>query len=262
MSKKFYFLAGLPRSGSTVLASILNQHPDIYVTPTSPMLDLLIENQNAWHNCPSVKANPYPDQLTNVTRAMINSMWEHRSESIIIDKNRGWMKNMPASTILFDREVKIIATVRDLPSIMASWLTLLRRNSKSHIHAEVISKGFAPTDENLMAEMWFNMVQDCMEGLVQLKKDASNRLLLVDYDKLIKDPSLLINRLYEFLGLDYFELDLNNIKSDDVNNDIDAWGLKGMHEVRPQLTRSALKAIDILGESLFKRFLELETNYS
>ena len=69
--KTFYFLAGLPRSGSTVLASILNQNPEVYVTPTSPMLDLLVKNQDTFWELPPVKANPCPDQLTNVTRAMI-----------------------------------------------------------------------------------------------------------------------------------------------------------------------------------------------
>ena len=39
--KNLLFLSGLPRSGSTLLGSILSQHPEIYVTPTSPLSDLL-----------------------------------------------------------------------------------------------------------------------------------------------------------------------------------------------------------------------------
>ena len=52
--KTYHFLAGLPRSGSTVLASILNQNPEVYVTPTSPMLDLLVKNQDNFWELPSV----------------------------------------------------------------------------------------------------------------------------------------------------------------------------------------------------------------
>jgi len=36
--KTFYFMAGLPRSGSTLLSSILNQNPRFYSGPSSPVL--------------------------------------------------------------------------------------------------------------------------------------------------------------------------------------------------------------------------------
>ena len=36
--KTYFFLAGLPRAGGTLLGAILNQNPDIYVGPTSPIL--------------------------------------------------------------------------------------------------------------------------------------------------------------------------------------------------------------------------------
>ena len=49
MTKKIFFLAGLPRSGSTVLGSILSQHPEIAVTPTSPLLDLLCYTNQAFN---------------------------------------------------------------------------------------------------------------------------------------------------------------------------------------------------------------------
>ena len=35
-----HFLSGLPRSGSTVLAALLNQRNDIHVTPTSGLIDI------------------------------------------------------------------------------------------------------------------------------------------------------------------------------------------------------------------------------
>lgn len=259
--KTFHFLAGLPRSGSTVLASILNQNPNVYVTPTSPMLDLLIENQNAWHRLPSVKANPFPEQLTNVTRAMINAMWEHRPEPIIVDKNRGWGKNMPASTILFEREIKVIATTRDLPSIMASWLTIIRNNPGNHVDQKIARLGAAVNDDNRMAEMWFEMVKDCMEALQQLKQDAANRLLLIDYDELMADPKTQLSRIERFLVLPYHEYDFNNIINDTNDDDMVAWGFDGMHKIRAKLSKTARSPQEILGHSLYERFLQMGKNY-
>ena len=48
MEKRIYFLAGLPRSGSTLLANILAQNPQIYVTPTSGIVDMLVQVRNSW----------------------------------------------------------------------------------------------------------------------------------------------------------------------------------------------------------------------
>jgi sulfotransferase len=259
--KTFHFLSGLPRSGSTVLAALLNQNPDVYVTPTSPMLDLLVKNQDAWDESPSVKANPIPDQLTNVTRAMIGAMWAHRSEPIIIDKNRGWGKNMPASTILLQREIKMIATTRDLPSIMASWLTLLRKNPDSFMDQTLARRGLAANDENRMGEMWFNMVKDCMESLQHAKRDAADRLLLVDYDQLVTDPQAVLEEIGSFLALPEYQYNIDDIKSETTDDDLLAWGLAGMHSIRSKLAKTSGDPRDILGSGLYDRFIELERQY-
>ena len=41
--KTYFFLAGLPRAGTTLLGAILEQNPDIYVGATSPVLELLLK---------------------------------------------------------------------------------------------------------------------------------------------------------------------------------------------------------------------------
>jgi sulfotransferase len=260
--KTYYFLAGLPRSGSTVLASIINQRPDTYVTPTSPLLDLLIANQNTWHELPSVQANPFPAQITDITRAIIASAWEHRQESIIIDKNRGWMRNIPSAEILFNKKIKLIITTRDLPSIMASWLTLIKKNPNSYFKQHLKSQGVIYTDENIVKEMWFNMVKDCMDALQVAKSFSMDRLLLIDYNKLIDDPPECLNKIESFLELEPFQYDYNNITSDTNDNDLVAWGLEGMHKIRPSLFVTATPAIKVLGDKLYQTFVNIEKNYN
>ena len=45
-NKRFYFMAGLPRSGSTLLSSILNQNPKFYSGPSSPVLSTMYAIEN------------------------------------------------------------------------------------------------------------------------------------------------------------------------------------------------------------------------
>ena len=42
MNKTFYFISGLPRSGSTLLSSILNQNPRFYSGPSSPVVSTML----------------------------------------------------------------------------------------------------------------------------------------------------------------------------------------------------------------------------
>lgn len=256
--KTFYFLSGLPRSGSTVLGAILNQHPEVFVTPTSPLLDQLISNQNIWHNLQTVKANPVPQQLTNITRRIINGVWDHIDKPIIIDKNRGWGKNMPASSILFERDVKVIATVRDLPSIMASWLTLLRNNPNNYLDKELIRRGIQVTDKARMTEMWENMVKDCFEGLDQLRKDAPERLLEIKYTELNENPKEILHSIEQFIGAPHHKYDLDMIINNTNDDDLSAWGLVGMHTIRNKLANTAKNAESVLGHDLFVMFKQLE----
>jgi sulfotransferase len=55
--KQFYFLSGLPRSGSTVLAAILNQHPDMHTSSTSGLLDMMFGTFQAWKQSLSSQAD-------------------------------------------------------------------------------------------------------------------------------------------------------------------------------------------------------------
>lgn len=260
--KTLHFLSGLPRSGSTVLSSILNQNPDVYVTPTSPMLNVTVKMQAAWREDPTVKANYYEEQARNITKAILPAFWQHRPEPIIIDKGRGWAKNMRTANALFEKKIKVIVVERDLPSIMASWLTIIKKQKDCYIDQTIMRKGFMPTDENRMAEMWFNMVKDCMEGTQQIKREVPDQIVVVKYDDLMADPNLQLQRIEDFLGLPKFMYDFENIQNDTADDDLVAWGFDGLHTIRPKLEKIAKDPKTILGEQLFNRFVELEKQYA
>lgn len=259
IEKTFHFLSGLPRTGSTVLCSILNQNPHIFVTPTSPLLGLLNHNQDNFWKLEEVIANPIFAQLENMSKGMINGAWEHRPEEIIIDKHRGWGKNMEATTKVFGKEIKIVATVRDLPSIMASWLTLIRKYPYN-FDQKLIAKGYERTDENRMAEMWFNMTKDCMESVVAAYQTASNRLLLVDYDEFVIDPKREVKRVTDFLELPDHEYDFENIK-EEASDDLTAWGFPDLHKIRSKVSKVSPHPREVLGDELYYRFVEIEKDY-
>lgn len=262
MSQKIYhFLSGLPRSGSTVISSILNQNPEVYVTPTSPMLNVAVEMQRSWREDPTVRANYFEEQINNLTKAILPAFWQHRPESIIIDKGRGWAKNMPNASALFGYKVKVVVIERDLPSIMASWLTLIRKQKNCYVDHKLMMDGRIINDENRMGEMWFNMVKDCMEGLRQIKIDAPDQIVIVNYDNFVNNPQFEISRIENFLQLPLYQYDFDNIINDTTDDDLVAWGFEGLHTIRPKLEKVAKHPKEVLGNELYNRFVELEKQY-
>ena len=255
--KTYHFIGGLPRSGSSLLCAILSQRTDTYVTPTSPLLDQIVANQDIWHGLQTVRANPVPEQLTNITRRMIESMWQHIHEPIIIDKNRGWAKNMITAEILWQHPVKMVALVRDLPAIMASWLVLIRNNEKNSVDVELRSKGMQLTDENRMDIMWNDMVKDCVEGMEVALQQRPEQVMMVNYKKLVSAPETVLSQIETFLDLEPYRYQLDNIQSRHKDDDLTAWGMSGMHTVRSTLQSTEKDPRDILGEELFCKYYDI-----
>ena len=260
--KEFYFLIGLPRSGSTLLAALLRQNDNVYVSSTSPMLDQLVANQNIYkHKLQSTKANYNQVQLDNITLRMIDGMWSHVSQDKIIDNNRGWGKNLKAAEILFKKKIKCIALYRDIPSIMASWLMLIRKNPENTIDIDLKNRNLEVTDYNRMMLLWHEMVLDCVEALCCAVEDCPEDVLLVNYDDLVENPEIELNKIntmigsnleYKFDGIDHYSI---------KQKDRSAWGLSGMHQIRSKLEKVNKDPKGILGDELFVIFSELDKQF-
>ena len=125
----------------------------------------------------------------------------------------------------------------------------------------VKEKNLVANDENMMDEMWHNMVKDCMEGIVEAKRTAGNRLLLINYDDFVNDPTSKLVEIEKFLNLPHYDYDCNNIESLTNDDDLSAWGLNGMHTIRKRLSKTSIDPKIVLGERLFNKYSEIEKYY-
>jgi len=91
--KDIFFLSGLPRSGSTLLGSILGQNPDFYVTPTSPLLDLLCFTNESFNKLENRYTFDIKIISENVYKGLVKSFYAHVKQPFIIDKHRGHPRN-------------------------------------------------------------------------------------------------------------------------------------------------------------------------
>ena len=124
--KKYYFLAGLPRSGSTLLSAILNQNPSIYSSATSGLVNIMGSVVNSWSQKHQEVQGRDSEEIYRLLKGVIENKYEKIEKEIIFDKSRGWTAPEIISTVekVLGHPVKIVATVRNVDSCAASFVKI------------------------------------------------------------------------------------------------------------------------------------------
>ena len=268
-------MAGLPRTGSTVLGEILNQNENIHVSPASPLSEIVSEVLAKWRmNTVTLKAYKHPDQLPNVWRAIRQGLYQHRPESCIIDKSWAWHMNDAIDTArtILGEEMKVICTVDDIADCLASFIMLIRSNPDyvSYIDDYLRNQRLELTDANrCIAMMDPNIATSvgwCYENLKQAWMGKNrNNLLLIERADLVRNPGDVLEKIYAFLEIPelatwgdnqthYFD----HIEKEITEDDGAAYGIPDLHKLGPKLRDRSWKAKDVLGNQLFFRYKRLE----
>lgn len=275
VAKKFFYLAGLPRTGSTVLGEILNQNENIHVSPASPLSEIVSEVLAKWRtNIVTLKAYKHPEQLPNLWRGIRDGMYQHRKEPYIIDKSWAWHMNdaIDSSRKILNEEMKVICTVDDIAACLASFIMRIRSNPDyvSYIDDFLRNQRLELNDSNRCAALMDpNIVTSvgwCYENLKQAWQGNNRKnLLLIECADLVKDPATVLQKIYSFLEIPelaiwgdgqthYFD----KIDKEITENDGAAYGIPDLHKLSPQLRERAWKAKDVLGNQLFFKYKRME----
>lgn len=251
MKKKIYFLAGLPRSGSTLLGSILSQNPQITVTPTSPLLDLLcLTNESINKLC----ANYTFDKVSvesNVYRGILGSFYDHIATDFVVDKHRGWPRNINPVRMFIDENPKIVCTYRPVSEIVSSYILLMQRSERNFVDEHLARDGMARTVENRCRVLWENYISDPYSSTTHGIRNCRANMHFVHYSDMMDRPHEVLSGIYEFLdGCPAHIHDFGNI-SNACREDKDlAWGLEGLHDIRSSLGRTSPPPEEVIGRKL------------
>jgi sulfotransferase len=229
--KNLHFLSGLPRSGSTVLTKLLNQHPKIFASSTSPFLDYLLP---AAHQLHSIKQNHSAGHYVNVQKILSTAAFAFYDtpKANIIDKNRGWVSNYEAIHQELQQDPKIIVTLRPIEEVVASFYKVINYTNHGNETPEQIFLG---------------RVADVYQILME-KSYLKDKLHIITYDQLTKDTHSTLYKLETFLNIDHHNYDINNIRDDDPEDD-SKWGINDLHKIRSTISNTALPPESVLTKS-------------
>lgn len=217
--RAFHVLAGLPRSGSTLLANVLSQHPDIYVSGTSPLarcIELLRSGLDSEVEVIAQLANTADATLSyeSAVRGLIEGWYSTRSEKICIDKGRGWILQ-PLFLAQISPDSKLLVMVRDPRDVIAS---IEKQNRRSALFSSPIAPTLRDAAESIMRP------DGMVGGPIRFIEDAIRRsatnVFCVRYETFVADPLGSLSRFVEVLDLEPFSFDVEHVEN--IAPDLDA----------------------------------------
>lgn len=263
MSKSFFFDAGLPRSGSTLLSSILNQNKILHAGALSPAFELMHTIQSYFEVSEQAKAYPKPECNHKIISSVLENYYSDVKKPYVIDKSRAWVGNIPFIRQYITPNPKIICTVRHPLDILASFIDLIHKHPEqtSFLDKALISQRIPLTDDNrcefLMSPS--GVVFNSMNGIAKAFHEGDRKCLhLIDYDTLIEEPQKTLNGVYEFLELEPYQHDFSSIINVHRERDTEVYGLSSMHELKSKLEKTSRSYTDVLSENIINKYKNLD----
>lgn len=256
-------MAGLPRSGSTLLKSILNQNPIIHTQPISPVMELMYWNNRYFIDSEQYIGYPKPKSAYKIVSSIIDNYYFDVDRPIIIDHCRAWSNNIERIKTYITPDPKIICPVRNITEILTSFISMIRRNSDqiSFIDQNLIEKNILINDDNRCHYLMSSdgIVQQALWAQFQAFKrgDDKKNLLIVEYDDLIVSPKETMYKIYEFLNIEPYSHNFNHIQNVH-REDESQWNLKDMHQVHHKLEKRSLKPERVLSDQIINMYSNLE----
>jgi hypothetical protein len=241
--KNFYFLCALPRSGATLLSSIINQSNQIKVSPNSVIWDILsflikIKTTEKFLNF------PYHRGIDLIIANVFNLYYSGIKEKNILDK-APWGDPYVFELLkqIFTKR-KFIILIRPILECLASFI---RAEKPKNIEerCDILMSHDGMLGSNILS----------IQNLIKQKEDY----IIITYDDFIKDTQKNINKIFNFLNLQEEKFNLNNFfqySMDNTNYDDEKLKYKGsLHKLRTNvIEKNKYNVEDYLPQSVIDKY--------
>lgn len=226
--KQYYFISGLPRSGSTLLSAILKQNPEFHAGISTNLSGHIRSTIEAGNNA---RREYDEERLKRIIRATFEAFYADVDKKYIFDTSRIWTNLLPQIRGCYPY-TKVIVCVRDIVRIIDSFERLHQQNPyritsifPAEVDLDVYTRTNSLFDVNGLIITPYNALKSAMTGI---NKDM---LAFCDYEILCKNPKGMMTAIYNFLGIPYFDHDFNDVESsyDEYDEDV---GMKNLHRTR------------------------------
>jgi len=151
-------------------------------------------------------------RITSAYRGYINGWFEETDKYTVVDKNRGWLGSLDILTKL-NPEFKMLVCVRDLSQIYASIENRHQKTALIDFPDDMANLTAYERAEKLFSN---NGVVGRPLRLIGQLQDVSietqKGLFYIIFEDLMQNPIRVMNEVYDWLGLNKFEINKENLQ--------------------------------------------------
>lgn len=240
----------IPRSGSTLLTVLLNQHPDIFVLQTSNLIKFLWDASSAFYETDSAFTS---ETFQKIKRPFLHKIYQsyysfYTDKPLIIEKNRFWSRslNLEMYKDIYGDYPRGIFLYRDVAQCVASGLRIHQQSIPSW-SLELSGTNFILDHVDNMKKIYYS--------------DLRDKMLWINYKDLVLDTTNQLNRITNYLGLPNHNFMLGDLYNNDLGQERSS-GIVNLHTVKSEIISDDYHR-EILGDYLFnfyKQFNFWENN--
>lgn len=220
MSLNFICVAGLPRSGSTLLCQLLASHPEIYCEGhSSPVCNSLLQIRRSISDDQfflSQLDTQFEITYQHLKKAMSGFMtgwYEGITEPLVVDKNRAWLHCAELLIDLFPH-AKLIVPVRELGqvygSIESQHQKTLLIDFIDHL-ADYDRLGRA--DQLFAQDKAIGSALSSIRAVEDLPQSVKDHIYFLRFEDLTSNPDAAMNKLWDWLGLKQIPMSLSTLQT-------------------------------------------------
>ena len=259
MKNNFVLLAGLPRTGSTLLTNILAQNSKFYLEGNSGLCQLMWDTQESCNsNCVEqlVTNNKLESVRANVVGGLPDLYYKGVVNKVIFDKCRPWVipANMKMAKTYISKDIKAIVLVRPIDEIVKSF-------AKMHFAAG--------RDAAIYSELLDDKSEVLMRSFTATylaAKSKEKNCLFISYNKIVENPQQVLSAIYNFIEEDKFIHNTNKVEQL-VTESKKPYVLTKIHSVREKISKKennltlpkwVEKKCNLMTKALFAEFRGME----
>lgn len=229
--------SSMPRSGSELLQCLLMQHPDIYASATSPLLEYWYGAQ-ANYTLPEVISQPeglmraaFVGMCRDGARGYYAALTDRR---LWVDKSRGWLEYAEMLWAAFP-DARIVCMTRPVEEILES-LDRLYLATPGHPDCRTLPRRREDRFDAWMqsGSMPLGLALDRIN--MRKSRGCDDRIRYVSYGDLVAHPIEVMREVFAFYGVDPVDVDPSNVVKQVLEDDR-VYGVFGRHSVRTKVER-------------------------
>jgi len=215
MPPRFVGVAGLPRSGSTLLCQLLAQHPDVDSEGhSSPLCNVLMMIRRFVSDDDFMLAQldaQFERSYANLRNAMAAFLhgWHAASgKGLVVDKNRAWL-HCVEMLLQLDPDARLLIPIRELGQIYGSIEAQHQRTILLDFTDHLADfDRFGRADQLFAKDKAIGAPLSSIRAIEELPQAAKSRLYFVKFEDLMHRPGDTVRAVCDWLQLPPHAIDL------------------------------------------------------